>query len=455
MTATMTDSRKNKMLSDMESIICNIRKEGETMADKKRNLMLTNDESLFLTRIIFLYGCYSAEQLDRLWGYKKSAYSRYKKFLQDIYGDAIEEFTLPGTTRKALRFVHDEFESSNNILMQLFGFNQFKETKIALYLRVLQLLTDNHNTPVSREKITQSLTGMSMDDKTIYNNLSEFAKLGYLKITPKDKKTFLYSLPAMPLDEVNAESLLSLNMLLDFCRNVCYPSVCAHYLQNTIGLINAEHNIHYESLFFVKHLHMGQILDDAVLWELMIAIYEKRILRFTVSKHGSETDRCFLQPYKIIINENDGRRYVFCIDLNNGRNGGQLFRLDRITKIDYEEDLSAITVLSAAEADSIYHSVLDSSINGLSMPHKKPVTGTLVYKQVFTSAVRQVFPDAEPQRLDEEWDEITFRVNTAKDLKPFLRQHLADIKLTSCSDTTLDEWNAELNEWRKMYGIES
>lgn len=422
-----------------------------------RNMMLVNEQLFDITRKIFYYGCYSAKDFQEMDGVKGAAFSRYKNFLQAVFGKYIEEIPVSGFRSKALRFKTDEYEIPFNILLDLYTLKKISERDFLFFLEMMMFFTgDREKQSFSLSDLTKGIATpgirteeaekANISDPTVQRNLKELADYGYLVRT--GKKKFLYRKPESLLMPLNPEELWSLTAFADLCRNFCHPAVCGHYLMDTIDLINQQKNTAYHTLFQCKHLHMGQVLEDGSLWKLITAIHNRKIIRF----ENKRAKMRFHQPYKIIINEADGRRYLFCIPLEDTENQHFLYRIDRIFNI-REEKGSQYAPLSAEQAEHIYSEQLGKSFTGTTVFQGALQTAVLIYQTAFYPEIQKHFPDAVPEHADNQHDKVQIAVNSLTELKPWLRKNIGKVRITDTSDDTAQEMEQELNEWRAMYGI--
>ena len=418
-----------------------------------RNKMLINNELINITRRIFYYGCDSAKDFEIKYGIKPAAFSRYKNFLLDVLGEYIEEVMLPNSKTTVLRFKTDEFETPFNILLELYTLKKISEQDFLFFLETMIFFTgENENKSFQLKDLYEAIHipsksgGVSISEQTFQRNLKELSEYGYL--TRSGKSIFRYTKPESLLASLDAETLYHFTAFTDLCRNFCYPAVCGHYLLDTVALINQQKQVTYEELFRCKHLHMGQVLDDSKLWQLIIAIHDKKIISFKNKKAKME----HYQPYKIIINEKDGRRYLFCIPLENSEDNRFLYRLDKIFDIK-EEKKNSCQPLTSEQCEKLYLQTLGKSFTGTTAFQGKLQTGVLIYQTTFYNEVHKYFPDAVPEHVDSSHDKIKIEVNSLRELKPWLRQNLGKVRITDTSDSTAQDMEDELTRWRKKYGI--
>lgn len=431
------------------------------MPPEEKRELLVNEELINITRKVFYYGCYSAKDFNRNDGIKSASFSRYKSFLQYAFGSFIEELPLKNSKMKVLHFRTDEFEVPFNILLDLYTLKKISSTEFILFLKLMYFFAENN------EKNNYSLSDIyrqipiikdNVDDciseRTFHRKFDELVNYGYIKRA--GKKNFLYSKPENILNTLDNKNICMLTAFADLCRNIYHPAVCGHYLLDTLSIINSQRNISYDTVFLCKHLHMGQVLEDGNLWKLITAIYEKKIISFYYKgKNSTKKEYRFIQPHKIIISETDGRRYLFCIILENERNGGILFRLDNISKIKEEKQNkeNPVSFLSEEETEIIYHNLLDRSFTGTCLMSNKLQTATLIYTKDFCYEIQNRFPEAVPENEDDTHDKIHIEVNSLTELNPWLRRNLGKVRIADTSDNTAEDFEKELTEWRAMYGI--
>ena len=411
------------------------------------NRELLDDNLMNIIKEVFYYGCYSAKDFENIYGIKSSSFSRYKNFLKYVFGNYLEEIKLENG-KKALHMRVDEFEMSYNILLDLFNMKKIAEVDFVIFLKLMYNLLENSEKSFKVSEICDILNIEKASDERIFRRkIISFENYGYLFHEMPDKRSYVYKLNENILDTLDNETLYSLSCFVNLCRNIYHPAVCGHYLLYNLSVINSCRNIDFDNIFLCKHLHMGQVLEDGKLWTVLAAIYERQ----PISLKNKGKVYVNLQPHKIIINETDGRRYVFCINLENGRNNGIMYRFDRISDIKTEKNPPPL--ISEEEADIIYNSLFEKSFIGSCIFKKKFRTGTLIYKRDFYYEIKKYFPNAVPEQADEFHDKINIEVNDLNELKPWLRYNLGKVKLTDTSDSTAEDFEKELQEWRAMYGV--
>jgi len=141
-------------------------------------------------------------------------------------------------------------------------------------------------------------------DRTIERCLNHLAEQGFLTCERKGNKKF-YFLSSDPFNDFSDTQFLALAAAADFHRNVIPPATCGHYLLDYIKRrMNEEYAADYDSLFLFKHYHLGQILDDSILWELLqcgkqyedpcISPPDRKIKKITTPK-ASRKDHAFFR----------------------------------------------------------------------------------------------------------------------------------------------------------------
>ena len=305
------------------------------------------------------------------------------------------------------------------------------------FLRLLYFFADSSNkNGYSQKDIIDKLpvkkaNGEEFGETSVKNKLKKFTELGYLSLRDK-----LYYISESVFKDLDEEELYMLSAFMDFCRDVFPPSIMAHYLMYSVKM-NALYNypdFSYDSVFLFKHLHIGQVLDDYVLCKLIKAVSDRKQVKFKYKQKDNKDSIESSCPNKIIINESDGREYMFGADTQKN------YRIDRIFDLNTEKKTCPI---SKEEAEKIYKS------------HNKPNhTVKLIYNIELEGHIKSKFPDFSAQKYDDKHNFAEIKVNSVRNLKPWLRQHIGKICLEESSDKSVkEELEEELKEWRKIYDI--
>lgn len=417
--------------------------------EKQRDFIKNFSEILEFLRTIFFYGCYTQADYKKL-GISKTSYYQFVANLRSVMGEYITDVKL-SNGQKAIAFRKDMFAEPHNALLELYSIKSFTTMQIFTALAIMQSICQSEKafTIADGKKISNEKGEPS--ERTIERCLNHLAEQGFLTCERKGNKKF-YSLSSDPFNDFSDTQFLAMAAAADFHRNVIPPATCGHYLLDYIKRrMNEEYASDYDSLFLFKHYHLGQILDDSILWELLQAIEAQEIVHFL---YKGKTDRMTapIYPYKIIVNEETGRRYLFGIKLHKNRKAPAIYRLDKIRTpktIGKPE-----RPFSPEEIQKIYQESLSYSFTGVCRLQKNTTPVVLAYQKELHHHVQQYFPDAISEELEPDWLKVSISVNSFTELKPWLFRNLRKIRILEAPEDTLADFEQDIREWRELYGID-
>ena len=412
------------------------------------NNLILNDALLNLTKKIFYYGSYSAADFEKEKISKKVSFDQYRQELTRILGNWAEE--VPDTTPPALHF---NPERTDKILTELSLLEKISDDDLALFLILLDIFADKEENWLSCSALSAKIKEYTdntefSDTAFLKKKLEYFVSQGYF-ISRKNGRSFEYSQPVHIWESLTKHEQYLLVSLLEFSSNVIPLSGIWKSYKDIIKIYNkkANYNFSYDS-FECRHYHFGQILEENNIWTLITAVYYQKNISF---KTISGKKKTHIQPYRIIVQEETGDRYLFGIDLENG-NSAVLCQICDITELKTEKS-GKISRLSEEEAEKLYHSLLDNSFSGTVLAENTLQTAHLVYATDFSDEIQRRFPDAQSQHYDDTHDTVQIEVTSLQELKPWIRRNMDKVCLKNCSDDTADQLQVEMEEWRAMYGI--
>ena len=388
---------------------------------------------------VFYYGTKSKDDFADEGVCQKSKYACLRKTLEFAFGDnLIEHKNSKG--KKALASRTDHFNDPHRAFMRFFALKSFTSTeKLFLICYIWQRISAEGSCTI--DEICSGFYEITDDadakDKkpTVRRIMNDMLDYGFLI-----KNGSSYSIAV----ETNMFDKSELMHLIDLCTNAYPLSICGSGIQNKIDQ-------NYQSPFLFKHVHLGQVFSDELIWKLAVHIYNKQHL-FIERKDGSKLRD--LLPYRIITNKETGRQYLFVIYVGNDNYDEYLMlRLDNIAKL--EAEASECEIPDDNILKEKYETAFRYSFNGTTVLKRsdEPETGVLVYDRNFESNIKKHFPYSEPVVVDNEHNKISIKVNTLIELKPWLRRNTDKVQLVESSDDTVEVMQKELSDWRKMYGI--
>lgn len=407
--------------------------------EKQREFIKDYNKIVPFLEKVFYYGTFSSEDYEKMNMMKKSKYSDYKRILEFVFGDILHE-AKNANGKKALSLNIDHFCDPHRAFLRFFTLKSFVSIE-RLFLTCYILQRINEKGKCTINDICIGLDELSADDEakdrkpTVSRIIKNMVDYGFLSKTGS-----AYSINTGAKKLNNAELL----NLIDVCTNVYPLSICGSGIQNKIDQ-------NYQSPFLFKHLHLGQIFNDELIWKLLIFAHKKQHICVELKKGSKLRD---LLPYRIITNRETGRQYIFTVYVGKeDYDEYLLIRIDNISDIKIETSECEIpddTVLKEK-----YETALRYSFNGTTFLKRdqEPESGVLVYDKSFEWNIKRHFPDCEPVSIDEKHNKISIKVNSLTELKPWLRLNNDKVQLVESTDDTVEEMHDELIKWREMYGV--
>lgn len=406
---------------------------------KQREFFKNYETVIPFLQNVFYYGTKSQVDFAEEGICKKSKYSCLKKALEFAFGDNLSEHKN-SKGQKALSFNNDHFYDPHRAFLRFFALKSFTSTeRLFTICYILRRVAAEGKCTVKDiciglDEVSEDTEGRdrSSSVRRIMDNLADH---GFLIESGSE-----YSVN-VDAKNLNKRELL---YLTDLCTNIYPLSVCGSGVQNKIDQ-------HYESPFLFKHIHLGQIFNDELIWKLVVHIYNKQHLSIETKKGSKLKD---LLPYRIITNRETGRQYLFVIYVGKkGYDEYLMLRIDNIKQISVSDTECVIPDDDVLKEK--FETAVRYSFNGTTILErdKEPETGILVYDKSFEWNIKLHFSNYEIVSVDEQRDKISVKVNSLKELKPWLRRHTDKVQLVDSSDGTVEEMYEELKEWREMYGI--
>lgn len=417
--------------------------------EKQRDFIKNFSEILEFLRTIFFYGCYTQADYKKL-GISKTSYYQFVANLRSVMGEYITDVKL-SNGQKAIAFRKDMFAEPHNALLELYSIKSFTTMQIFTALAIMQIICQSEDAFTAADVKEYFNEKDEPSDRTIERCLNHLTEQGFLTCSRRVNKHF-YTLSPDPFSDFSDTQFFALAAAADFHRNAIPPATCGHYLLDYIKRrMNEEYAADYDSFFLFKHYHLGQILDDNVLWELLQAIEKQEMVSFQY-KVKATLDITNIYPCRIIVNEETGRLYLFGINLYENRNEPVLYRLDKIrTPKPIGKPEKAF---SPEEIHHIYETALSYSFTGVCCRQEQLSCVVLAYHKDLQHHVQQYFPDATSEELEPDWLKVTVSVNFFSELKPWLFRNYGKIRILEAPEDALAEFEQDIRDWRELYGID-
>ena len=364
---------------------------------------------------------------------------KLKKNIEFIIKDKVENS----------HFKFENLELSYNIFLELYQMKSFTKNDIFISFAIM-LVLNNQNIPLPSTIICEKISCFSdeseVEQRTLERKLKELHENGYINCTKKGNQKLYYAKENV-FSEFPAEILLAIAEMTEFHINTTPPSLCGFYLLETIKrTLRTKYDIEYQSIFLIKHLHLGQIFNDETVWHLIELIENQTPVNITLNNDSVFED---ILPYKIIVDESSGRRYLFAVNFYENAKTAAIFRIDKISSVT-ESDLDFD--ITQQEAEELFKNELSHSFTGSCMKKTDLRHIALLYPPESENIILMNFPDASLSEYDEKYKKADIWLNNVSEIKPWLRKFTGKFILAEGDDNICEQMENELAEWRKMYG---
>ena len=329
---------------------------------------------------------------------------------------------------------------STNPLFAAWKSKSFTANDIMLHFYLLDVL----KTAMTVEELTQVLCDKSettLDAQTVRNKCNEYVKLGMLN-KKKEGKAYVYCVPK--------DSVALSPDLIDAIK----------FFQGTapfgeIGSFILDSKDSSNDLFSFKHHYIAHTLEDGVLFDLLAAIHQNRLVVF--ENQSNRAGRIFTfeaLPLKIFVSATTGRRYACMYSFATSRFYN--YRLDYI---------KAVTLREVFEGASSLRKKLDRHLDkawGVSFGGKRRSETICVKLSIDEHSeqhlINRVMREGQGgllTRLDSNVFLYTKEVFDINEMSPWIKTFMGHIiALEGTNQQVIDRFYHDIEAMARMYGIE-
>lgn len=413
-----------------------------------------------ILRDVFLYGCFSREDL----GDKRNLSSRKISYeirrIQQYVEEAFVKTDRYGRN-KLLALTYDSIRNTENFLVKTYMTKSFTPTDLILYFNLLMFLNYKDKECCFRD-IEEHLIGeglISYDNissKTVERKLNEMCKsLGVLKCKTV-KRTKYYSVADDIFEGLDNTELRELIIAVSLFKNISFPVTVGYYCEQSLkdyAKYERGLDIDLKDNFQYKNLHFHPIIEEQVLCQILKAIHERKYIKLNHSKTLSKRkyyDDELLRPYKIRYDINCGRFYLVSYDNKNRCIVSRLDRIDRIevTKSTYKEEK-----LKKLHNRNMRYSWSSVSLGTGNRPEKiileinieEPKESYIIEK------IKGETPNGTIERIGEGCYHLSLLVNDSMEMVPWIRSYSGYIKVIQ-GRGLMNKVNEDWKEMLDNYG---
>ena len=303
------------------------------MTLNKSNLLIRDYENIRqILRDIYIYGCFSRDDFIR----KGVSGRKYDNEQRRINAYLPEKFIQKRRVNKRvlLYCTYRAEDNGKNYLADTYRNKSFTMLDIMSYFFVLQIL--GRGKDLTLQEILDLIP--NYNDEVIFtkdnlrNKLEELIENGLI-VSEKNRKSVLYKLSDDIWTNFETDELKDIFLFLDFMKNTSPIEMPFYFLQNKLELYL--HNVRKcevrsDEIFRFKHNHLFNLLDNEILYELLVAIHDEVEVSLTRKSINGEVEIITI-PLGIVHESTYGRQYLHCYSRETKRES--VVRLDKITSI--------------------------------------------------------------------------------------------------------------------------
>ena len=331
----------------------------------------------------------------------------------------------------------DSRSVSENPLYRAFRTKSFTDRDITLHFHIMDILKVNEGVTIMEmmDELTDRLSDFASDDmpdeSTVRKKLKEYVEIGLIGKEKQGRET-IYIRNKDHIDLSTWDSAAA------FFSEVAPVGVIGSFIQDRI--------LKKFDRFRFKHHYILDAPDSEILYDLLIAIREHRMITFTVS-----SKRLTVLPLKIYIGTQTGRRYLLAMASKSGKFA--FFRIDLIDKVKAEKVFEYPEDLLSRLDDFCSHSW---GVTGNSAAHTEHLEMTIFARPGEEHIVNRLEREKRcgtVTQLDETHWKFTADVYNALEMMPWVRTFTGRISDLQCTDDlVINRFRNDLDKMMKMYG---
>lgn len=391
-----------------------------------------------ILRDVFLYGCFSREDLE---GKRKLSSRKISYEMRRIQQYVEAEFirTDRDGRNKLLALTYDSIGNTENFLVKTYTTKSFTQTDLMLYFNLLMFLKAKGK-PCCFREIEEELIGdgnISYDNissKTVERKLDEMcSKLGILSLETV-KRTKYYEVAEDIFKELDNKELEELITAVALFKNIMFPVTAGYYTEQSLkdyAVFERNMNFEIKDYFQYKNLHFHPVIEEHILWELIKAIDERKYIYLSYNSPKAEyksVSKEPLRPYKIRYDINCGRFYLVSFA---SKNRCVVSRLDRIEDVKILKETFRRDHLDELYNRSFEHSW--STVNLYNRQRAEKIKLEITIKEpeenyIIERIISEVQPGA-VTKIKEGSYHLDMLVNDSLEMVPWVRSYSGYIKV--------------------------
>ncbi|URZ05480.1 WYL domain-containing protein [Clostridium felsineum] len=407
-----------------------------------------------ILRDVFLYGCFSREDLEEKRNMSSRKISYEMRRIQQYIESEFIRIDRDGRN-KLLALTYDSITNTENFLVNTYMTKSFTKADLILYFNLLMFLNAK-NKPCSFREIEDGLINegiISYDDissKTVERKLNEMVKkLGILKCDTI-KRTKNYSIQDDILKELSLDEIENLIDAVALFKNIILPVTAGYYFEKNLkdyALYERGIEVKEKDYFQYKGLYFHPVIEEDILWKILRAIHRKRYIKleYRSGKGTNKTSKEQLKPYKIRYDSSCGRFYLVAF-LDN--NSCVTLRLDRIAEIKISKEVYKDNNFKKLYDKQFKYSWSSVNLSGGKVKEeiKLEIKIDETREKYIIEKIKSEVPNGKITKIEEGIYHLDMIVNDSIEMVPWIRGYLGYIKVIKGRDII----NKLTEDWKEM-----
>lgn len=391
-----------------------------------------------ILRDVFLYGCFSREELEgkRKISSRKISYEirRIQQYIEEEYIRIDRDGRY-----KLLALTYDSIRNTENFLVKTYMTKSFTRTDLILYFYLLGTLYAQGKSCCFRE-IEDALIGeglVSYDNissKTIERKLNEMCtSLGVLDCETI-KRTKHYSISKDIFEVFDNQEMIELLTAVSLFKNMLFPVSAGYYCEDNLKdyiLYERKIKLDFGDYFQYRNLHFHPVIEEDILWKLLNAMQERKCISLNYKlppNRSIDNPKELLRPFKVRYDIQCGRFYLVSYD---NRNRCVISRLDRIEDIEvYNSTYEAEGLKELYERDMKY-SWSSVPLGQGSKPESVKIEIIIdeSKEKYIIERIQSEVQEGIIERIEDGCYHLTMRVNDSGEMVPWIRSYSGYMKV--------------------------
>ncbi|WML32982.1 WYL domain-containing protein [Clostridium sp. OS1-26] len=391
-----------------------------------------------ILRDLFLYGCFSREELEgkRKISSRKISYEirRIQQYIEEEYIRIDRDGRY-----KLLALTYDSIRNTENFLVKTYMTKSFTRTDLILYFCLFGTLYAQDKPCCFREiedtLIEDGLISYdNISSKTIERKLNEMCtSLGILDCETV-KRTKHYSISRDIFEVFDDQEVIELLTAVSLFKNTLFPVSAGYYCEDNLKdyiLYERKIKLDFADYFQYRNLHFHPVIEEEILWKLLNAMQERKCIRLNYKlppNRSIDNPKEFLRPFKVRYDIQCGRFYLVSYD---NRNKCVISRLDRI------EDIEVYNSTYEAEGlKELYERDMKYSWSSVPLGQGKKTENIKIEiiideskEKYIIEKIQSEVQEGAIERIEEGLYHLTMTVNDSGEMVPWIRSYSGYMKV--------------------------